>query len=410
MYEEEKKSPALHRAILFAVTLLFAVPAVYVGVQVYLALHRTYRTETAIAYTMAESITLNGVAVFDSTPVPAAGGDIGYLVADGERVTAGSVIAELYSDHEQGVLREQLDRCERSIDLLTRSGSASGSDIAQLGTQSRQALYGLLDTLDSGVYSDAADAGDEFLLAQNRLQVRTGQSGDFSAAVAQLEAERQSILDQLTGLPTLTADTNGYFVSGSAAANLDADRAALDAMSAAELKDWLEAGAPKTQEKLTGQIVAGFSWWFYAVCTPEQAERLANLRTVQISVPGKQDTPLDAAVVELTADEDGTAKLVLECESINAEVLRLGQENARIDLHTYEGIRVDRQALHIVDGERGVYVNYGGIQRFRHIETLYEDENYILVPPDGALGTANEVRLYDEIIVEGSNLQDKKLL
>ena len=410
MHDNAQKTPWLRRAVLAMVTLLFAVPIVYVGMQVFLALHHTYRIETAIAYTMAESITLNGVAVFDSTPVPAAGLDAGYLVADGERVTAGSTLAEVYTDREQGLLRERLDRCERTIDLLTRSGSASGSDIAQLGTQSRQALYDLLDVLDSGSYAGAADAGDEFLLAQNRLQVRTGQSGGFEDAVAALEAEREGILDRLSGLETVTAGTNGYFVSATSAAGLDVDRTALDAMSAAELAEWLEAGVPKSQEKTAGQIVGGFTWWFYTVCTPQQAEQLTGLRSVQLSVPGKQDTPLDAAVLSLTADEDGTAKLVLQCESINAEVLRLGQENARIDLHTYEGIRVDRQALHIVDGERGVYVNYGGIQRFRRIETLYEDENYILVPPGGALGTDNEVRLYDEVIVEGSNLQDKKLL
>lgn len=410
MHEQPERSAFLRRAVFVLVTLLFAVPAVYVGVQVYLALHRTYRTETAIAYTMAESLTLNGVAVFDSVPVPGPGGDAGYLVADGERVTAGSVIAELYNNNDQGLLRERLDRCERTIDLLTRSGSAAGSDIAQLGTQSRQALYSLLDTLDSGTYTAAADAGDEFLLAQNRLQVRTGQSGDFSADVAALEEERQSILDQLSGLATITAETNGYFVSGAAAAGLQVDHAVLDSMSAAQLREWLDAGVPKSEGDTVGQIVTGFTWWFYTTCTAEQAEMFANLKTVQISVPGKQDTPLTATVLSLEPDTDGTVKLVLQCESINAEVLRLGQENARIDLHTYEGIRVDREALHIVDGERGVYVNYGGIQRFRRIETVYEDENYILVPSDGALGTANEVRLYDEIIVEGNNLRDKKLL
>ncbi|MDD6717717.1 MAG: HlyD family efflux transporter periplasmic adaptor subunit, partial [bacterium] len=67
-------------------------------------------------------------------------------------------------------------------------------------------------------------------------------------------------------------------------------------------------------------------------------------------------------------------------------------------------------ALHIKDGAKGVYVKYGDLQRFRRITILYEDENYILVPKDGALGTENEVRLYDEVIVEGTNLQDGKLL
>ena len=30
-----------------------------------------------------------------------------------------------------------------------------------------------------------------------------------------------------------------------------------------------------------------------------------------------------------------------------------------ISLHTYQGIRIDRRALHIVNGQRGVYVKHG---------------------------------------------------
>ena len=115
--------------------------------------------------------------------------------------------------------------------------------------------------------------------------------------------------------------------------------------------------------------------------------------------------------MELTqSEEDGIAKLVFECQSINAEILSFGQETAQIDIKTFEGIRIDKEALHIVDGSRGVYVKYGNLQRFLKITILYEDENYILIPDDGAVGTDNEVRLYDEIIVQGTNLQDGKLL
>ena len=63
-----------------------------------------------------------------------------------------------------------------------------------------------------------------------------------------------------------------------------------------------------------------------------------------------------------------------------------------------------------MDGQRGVYVKYGNLQRFLKITTLYENENYILVPADGAVGSNNEVRLYDEIIVEGTNLRDGRLI
>ena len=104
------------------------------------------------------------------------------------------------------------------------------------------------------------------------------------------------------------------------------------------------------------------------------------------------------------------AKLVFSCQSINAEILSFGEETAKVDIRTYEGIRIDKDALHIVDGDRGVYVKYGNLQRFLKITTLYEDDRYILIPADGAIGTDNEVRLYDEIIVQGTGLEDGKLL
>ena len=160
-----------------------------------------------------------------------------------------------------------------------------------------------------------------------------------------------------------------------------------------------------------GQITTGFSWKFYAVCDLDTAARFDGLSTVKISVPGKQNTPLSATVEEVTEDKDnGIAKIVLQCQTISAEVLGLGCETVQVDLKTYEGIRIDKEALHIVNGQRGVYVKYGNLQRFLRIATLYENDSYILIPDNGKIGTDNEVRLYDEIIVQGTNLQDGKLL
>ena len=182
-------------------------------------------------------------------------------------------------------------------------------------------------------------------------------------------------------------------------------------MSPADLQKIINAGETPSNADLAGHIVTGFSWRFYAVCSADLAERLNGLSRVSISVPGKQEEPLAATVVDVTTDEEtGLAKVALECRSINAQVLCLNYEEAEISLHTYQGIRIDRRALHIVNGQRGVYVKYGDLQRFRRITILYEDDTYILVPEGGKVGEDNELRLYDEVIVEGSNLQDGKLL
>lgn len=393
---------------LITAILIFAV--LYVAVQLYAILHHTYKTETAIQATMSDSIKLTGAAVFDATPVSGSG-DLGYLVENGERVTVGTVIAECYTAEGQDLEREALTNLDREISLLNKSQNSSGSDLSVLTTQTQSALYNLLDQLDRGAYGSIRTAEEDFLLAQNRLQISTGQSTGFESTIAQLQSERDAIAAQLDGLQNLVAEKNGYFVAADTAHLTTLSQETADNASVSDLSSMLGQDLTASTDNTAGWIVSGFSWRFYATCDLDTAARFDGLSTVKISVPGKQDDPLSATVLSVTEDEEaGLAKIVLECGTINSEVLTLGQETAQIDLHTYSGIRIDSKALHIVDGNNGVYVKVGNLQRFRKITILYQNEDYILVPEDGAVGTDNEVRLYDEVIVEGTNLQDGKLM
>ena len=407
MDHRDRGRRAAVRAALVMGGMLLALAAVYIVLQLYAILGRTYQTETAISASMEDTVPLSGIAMFDSVPV-SGGGSLGYLVEDGERVTEGTVLAEIYTDPTQSTQREELDRLDRIIDLLTKSENSVGSDLALLTAQTRTALLNLLDQLDTASYTGMSDAIDEFLLAQNRLQISTGQSSGFTATLADLQTQRDAAAAALEGLQTITADRNGYFISTAAALPLDLTEDTLKSDTAAALSERLQQEIPTTGSDLAGRIVTGFSWRFYGVCDLDTAARFDGVTSVKIRVPGKQDEALDANVTEVAADETaGLAKITLECRTINADVLRLGREDAEIVLNTYEGIRVSKRAMHIVDGERGVYVKYGSLQRFRRIVVLFEDENYLLLDPEAE---DNEVRLYDEIIVEGPNLQDGGLV
>ena len=197
-----------------------------------------------------------------------------------------------------------------------------------------------------------------------------------------MQTEYDGIKAQLDTLQTVTATTNGYFSRTEASPAIRTDcRAAGRCRPRRTLQKMLADGFPADTTNRAGQIATGFSWKFYAVCDLDTAARFDGLSTVKISVPGKQNTPLSATVEEVTEDKDnGIAKIVLQCQTISAEVLGLGCETVQVDLKTYEGIRIDKAALHIVNGQRGVYVKYGNLQRFLKITTLYENDSYILDP------------------------------
>lgn len=98
MHREQPAGPPAGKKLLHALGLLaLALFLLYVAVQFVLIFHRSYKTETAIRYTLAESLNLTGVVAFDAVDVPGSG-NLGYLVQDGERVTNGTVVAECYTD------------------------------------------------------------------------------------------------------------------------------------------------------------------------------------------------------------------------------------------------------------------------------------------------------------------------
>ena len=117
-----------------------------------------------------------------------------------------------------------------------------------LTNQTKQALYNLLDKLDTAQYTGISDAQDSFLLAQNRLQISTGQTADFSQSIAALQTEYDGIKAQLDTLQTVTATTNGYFSRTEASPAIRTDCRALADADPATLQKMLADGFPAADQ------------------------------------------------------------------------------------------------------------------------------------------------------------------
>ncbi|HJA26102.1 MAG TPA: hypothetical protein H9795_08600 [Candidatus Fournierella merdigallinarum] len=384
--------------------------ALYLAVQVFTVLDRPYKTETAILYDMSDSLYCSGYLVFQQQEV-AGEGQLGYLVANGERVAAGTQVAEIYTDASQARARLSLTELDEQLELLEHSENTAGSDLDLLLSQRQSALYDLLDQMDRHDYARVSETGDEYLLALNRLQITTGTVKDFSEAKALIADEQAIQLANLGSPQAVTVSTGGYFVAADAAQLLTYTQKELDEMTPAQLQESLSQGKGYREVSGAGKLVTSYKWYFYGLCTEEESRKFTDVSSVDISFPGAAEKVLPATVESVTVDEEsGLAKFVLSCEYVGADVLSLASATARIDFESYKGIRFSARALNIVDGEKGVYVKYGNLARFRKITVLYQDDEYILVPQGGKVGTDNELRLFDEVIVEGTDLRDGKIL
>ena len=434
--ETQKEGRASHGfATLAGVLIAFLLLAA--GYVLYQAMHVLFPQnvyETALPAVISDTVDADGVLLFDESYV-AGSGNLGYLAADGERVSAGTAVAEIYSNASQASLRQQLTQLNDQIDLLQRSQNTAALQLDSLLKERAGALYDLLDTLDDGDYEAVDDDSNAYQLAQNKLWVVTGDAANFTDQITALVQQAQSVQAQLGSPTQITAPQTGYFVRASGSGRLNAGADDILALSAQELQGYLDSDPVIALDGCAGKIVAGFTWRYVGVCSAKQGEKLLGqdgkpLRSaVEISFPGRMENGLKATVAEVSMDADsGLARFVLTCNSINGDVLCLNRAAARISVGERSGLRVPAAAVHYLkedgteaetQGENyvpGVYVKLGNIARFCRIDPvdadhpLITDGDYILVLPEGTEGSVSKVRLYDEIIVSGQNLYDGKLL
>ena len=175
MQEENREGISGALKTLAAVVIVFLLlAALYVGYQAMQVLFPPNTYETALLATVEDTVDAEGVLLFEESYV-AGGGTLGYLVADGERVSAGTAVAEIYGDAAQASLRQQLTQINDQIDLLQRSQNTTSVQLESLRKNRSAALYDLMDSLDAGDYEDTDAEKENYILAQNKLWVITGE-------------------------------------------------------------------------------------------------------------------------------------------------------------------------------------------------------------------------------------------
>ena len=310
--ETRKEGRASHGfATLAGVLIAFLLLAA--GYVLYQAMHVLFPQnvyETALPAVISDTVDADGVLLFDESYV-AGSGNLGYLAADGERVSAGTAVAEIYSNASQATLRQQLIQLNDQIDLLQRSQNTAALQLDSLLKERAGALYDLLDTLDDGDYEAVDDDSNAYQLAQNKLWVVTGDAANFTDQITALVQQAQSVQAQLGSPTQIAAPQTGYFVRASGSGRLNAGADDILALSAQELQGYLDSDPVMALDGCAGKIVAGFTWRYVGVCSAKQGEKLLGQDG---NIGGKTGTTDDAGYCFTGAynrDGDETYTVVL---------------------------------------------------------------------------------------------------
>ncbi len=387
----------------------------YLGLQVWSSTNRPYRTQTAAAVTLTDSLEVSGVVVLQEVPVPqSADGVVGHIADDAQRVSSGREVARVFESStaaQSFAAANLLDARIATLQQAQTDGTNAGTDVNLILQQVNSDLYEYIALLNTGSYAGLSNVRDDLRYALNKLDVAVGREAGFDELIGQLNAQRDSLRAQEGTPQSVWAPCTGFYfydVDGYEGLTLDYVLTLTPAQLDDLARTWQRDTAPAV-----GKMVTSYRWNFLCTVTADQLPRFALGQKVTLAFTDAGVRGFEAQVAQIgEPDEEGRAVVSFSCEQTDERLAGLRFETVEVQFATYTGIRINKDALHInPEGQIGVYTKFGTMVRFCGIEPIFETDTYVLVPLQPRSDEdVNQVKLYDEIIVEGSDLFDGKLL
>ncbi len=424
-------------------TLVAILLLVYVAYQVYLSKYTGIVTETAMYSTVSESIDTTGFIVRNERVITAkVNGVLNYTVDDGERTAAGGVIADIYPTEENAAARNRIDRIDDELarlSVLENPSDVTTSNPKLIGGQISEKVTTILSCIRKGNISDVEAEKNNLQLLLGQKQIITGAESaeDYLVHTNALTAERNSLLSSSAGSTgSITSPASGFFIRSVDGYENAVDVEEIEKLTAADIRELID-GEPEKQtgENVLGKVAMDFNW--YVVCNIDENDyvRLDRTTKVTIEMPFASVEEIPAEIIDVDRDsESGGAALILKCSYMNSDLAAARKEPLRINISKYSGVLIDESAIHFSDvittetdedgnetetvhyDVKGVYVKYGSRLKFVQVFTDATINGYAICKTKLSdeereqLVTSRTVQMYDEVVVEGTDLYNGKIL
>ena len=404
-------------------TLVYAALAILiVGICIYQIFKINYspvKTEVAFEKTISKTVSTQTCVVRDESYIRAdAAGTLVPLVADGNRVARGDTVAVVFTSEESARNYAEMQSVQEDIDYfesLKNKVGAQTSDVDALDDRVYAACENYVRAIAEGNVDDYKTYEDAVCETITSRQLSTGTVIDPTEKIAALQAKLAELQAKSGGYTTIQVENPGYYISHvdgyeTAIAYSDATSATADQIEA------LLSSEPTPDSELSGcmgRLVDSFNWYMLCVIDSESAAYLSDGGEVTVEFPLSSAQSVKAEVVSIQNAGSNRSSVILRCNLMNQQYASLRKEQIRLVLQEFTGYQVNNKAIREVDGQKGVYVVSGNIVKFKKVNIAYSDSEYsVCVTPTDENGNplSGYVTLYDEIIVEGTDLYDGKIL
>ena len=243
-----------------------------------------------------------------------------------------------------------------------------------------------------------------------RRQLIIGEDVDLLSIIENLRDKRNSYSSFSKPDKYIKTDESGVFSNYTDGYEniIDFDKA--EETSIDEFKSALSAvDKSKDVADNVGKLVTSYTWYVQTLVSIDTVKNLENGDYVNIVLKDDSSKEFKAEIVSGADVSLGQkeALLVLKLNEMDADIAKLRKAEIEIRRNKYEGIKIPSEALHVVKGKKGVYVLIASQIKFREVNIIYSDDDYVLAEYDES--NTNSIHLYDKIITQGKDLKDGKV-
>ena len=362
--------------------------------------------------TIEETIDFKGFALRDEKIIDtSASGTVIPLAHDGKRVANGDDIAVVCQNDDQAAAYTKLESLKQELERYKNINDPDGTQelsADKLNAKISDAYDDIMDAVTTGTYDELPDALTAYADKCATKQILTEGSIDLSAKLTSLESEIAALTAQNINYSSVKAPKSGYYIN-----TIDGYESALsykDALSltSQQIESALNAEPAAVSGNSLGKIVESYKWYIVGETESQNSSYFKNGAKITVNFP-KEGVNHVTMLVEKAAMQGDKMTVVLSCSLMDETFANMRTEDMQIVTKSHTGYRVPSNVIRFdEDNNTGIYVLRGKIITFIPVEIIYTEDDFAIISSSSSNGKS--VRLYDEVIIKGKELEDGKVI
>lgn len=383
----------------------------FVVIQFYKVTHIELKTQTATISTVYDNVSSEALFIRDESVVEKS--PSGVTVAcfqDGDKINVNGNVAMQFSSSKAAANYSKYAELTKQIkyyQTLEAQTVGQSADLETINEDIEQKVINYADGLAKNQIGDTAEDLDSVLV---RRQLIIGEDVNLLSIIENLRDQRNNYQSYSKPDRYIKTDKSGVFSSYTDGYENLIDYSKVEETTIDGFKSALKA-VDKAQNVSNniGKLVTSYTWYVQTLVSADTVKNLENGDYVNIVLKDDTSKSFKAEIVngaEIALGQKETL-LVLKLNEMDADIAKLRKAEIEIRRNTYEGIKVPSEALHVLDGKKGVYVLIASQVKFREVNVIYSDDDYVLAEYDES--NEKSIHLYDKIITQGKDLKDGKV-